>query len=84
MADNSTKAAPKKPKRNSYLGNAQAPTQAANNMAKEVGAQMTFVMKTDWHKEFKGTAAFNGISMKDLLTESFEAWKKANPDRALK
>jgi hypothetical protein len=51
--------------------------QAADNMKDERLAPMTFNMPPDWHREFKATAAMNGISMKDLLIESFAAWQKA-------
>lgn len=55
-----------------------APVGAADNMKGEDMASMTFVMPRDWHTRFKMTAALRGISMKDLLVESFDVWEKAN------
>ena len=55
------------------------PTSApAENMSGQKIASMTFNMDQDWHREFKMTAAQQGVSMKELLVECFEAWKKAN------
>jgi len=36
---------------------------------------MTFNMPADWHTEFKSAAIANGMNMKVLLREAFEAWK---------
>lgn len=37
---------------------------------------MTFNMPRAWHTEFKITAVEEGISMKALAIESFDAWKE--------
>lgn len=48
---------------------------AADHMQDERLAPMTFNMPRDWHTRFKMTAASRGLSMKELLTEAFEAWE---------
>lgn len=70
-------AVPKKPtNRASFLGAIEAPTMAADNMSAIKTADMTFKMPPAWHGEFKATAAVHGMSMKELLVASFEAWKR--------
>jgi G:T-mismatch repair DNA endonuclease (very short patch repair protein) len=49
---------------------------AADNMNADRLAPMTFNMPRDWHTEFKTSAVLHGMSMKDLLIECFEAWKR--------
>lgn len=48
----------------------------ADNMQATKTADMTFKMDPVWHKQFKGTAVAYGITMKELLIECFEAWKR--------
>ena len=38
---------------------------------------MTFNMPESWHGEFKAMAALQNISMKQLLMECFDCWKKS-------
>lgn len=73
-------AVPKKPARASFLGVIDAPTMAADNMSATKTADMTFKMPPAWHSEFKATAAIHGMSMKELLVEAFDAWKKAKKE----
>ena len=75
-----TRAAITPPKRTkSFLPDPQPITQrTANNMASEKLAPMTFNMPRNWHTEFKMTAAAHGMSMKELLMECFDQWKKQN------
>ena len=54
---------------------AEAPV-ASDNFQTERLVGMTFNMPESWHTEFKVTAATRGISMRELLIQSFEAWKK--------
>lgn len=78
MSDKKPRAAvPAPPKRKSFLPEIQQEIGAANNMRDERLAPMTFNMPKDWHFEFKMEAAALGISMKELLTMSFDAYKKA-------
>lgn len=48
----------------------------ADNMSAIKTADMTFKMDPVWHKQFKGTAVAYGMTMKELLLEAFEAWKR--------
>lgn len=50
--------------------------QAADNFSTERLIGMTFNMPVDWHRQFKTTAVIEGISMRELLFRSFEAYKK--------
>lgn len=50
--------------------------QAADNMSGDRLAPMTFNMPRDWHTEFKTTAVVNNMSMKELLIEAFNSWKR--------
>ena len=52
-------------------------TEAADNFATERLVGMTFNMPKDWHIEFKTRAVVEGISMRELLVRSFDAYKKA-------
>lgn len=76
-----TRAAVPSPPRKSFLPEAPAPVGAADNMTAERLAPMTFNMPRDWHARFKMTAAMRGMSMKDLLIESFAAWEKQQKDK---
>lgn len=49
---------------------------AADNFATERLVGMTFNMPRDWHTEFKTRAVTEGISMRELLVRSFNAYKK--------
>lgn len=69
-----TRAAVPPPKK-SFLPDTKR-VQPANNMKDERLAPMTFNMPKDWHVEFKTTATLNGMNMKELLIECFEAWKR--------
>jgi len=75
MTDSNTRAAVPAPKRKtqSFLPDAPAPVEAANNMRGEKLAPMTFNMPKSWHTKFKMDAAARGISMKDLMVLSYEA-----------
>lgn len=37
---------------------------------------MTFSMPEKWHTEFKLSAILSGLSMKELLEEAFECWRR--------
>jgi hypothetical protein len=50
--------------------------QAAENFSAERLIGMTFNMPVDWHRDFKTTAVIEGISMRELLFRSFEAYKR--------
>lgn len=63
------------PKRKGFLPET-AVVQPAQNMSGERLAPMTFNMPRDWHIEFKTTATLNGMNMKELLIDCFEAWKR--------
>jgi hypothetical protein len=91
MTESKTKVKPERPVRSSFMPSPQIePTMAlrtpieqpANNMNGERLAPMTFNMPMPWHAEFKSTAAAlgvergHGVSMKDLLVECFDAWKR--------
>ena len=54
---------------------------ASRNMTPVGDVPMTFVMPRVWHTRFKQTAAAQGISMKELLFRSFEAWEKEERSR---
>lgn len=77
-----TKAVPVRPARPSFLGSAVAPTAPANNMSAGNDASMTFVMPRNWHREFKATASLHDMTMKDLLIEAFDAWKREQKAKA--
>lgn len=65
------------PPRKSILTDAPtAPLGAPDNKTGERLAPMTFNMPREWHIRFKMTAASRGISMKELLVESFAAWER--------
>lgn len=77
MSKPTTRAAVPPPKKKGFLPE-QKPAEAANNMKGESLAPMTFNMPRDWHTEFKTTAVLQGMNMKELLIESFDAWKEKN------
>ena len=69
---------PPKPGKSKFLGDMiVAPVTPANNMSDIKTADMTFRVDAEWHKRFKMTAAAHGMSMKDLLMESFSLWEKS-------
>lgn len=49
---------------------------ASENFGTERLVGMTFNMPKDWHTEFKTRAVIEGISMRELLIRSFDAYKK--------
>ncbi len=49
---------------------------SADRLRAEDNVSMTFGVDRKWHVEFKSTAAIHGKSMKELLMESFECWKR--------
>lgn len=51
---------------------------ASDNFAAERQVGMTFNMPRSWHTEFKMRATQEGMSMRDLLFASFDAFKKQN------
>lgn len=77
MSQTKTKAAVPVPpsKRASFMPSAIAPTAVPSNIA-EKPQDMSFKVHPDFHREFKMTAAAAGLSMKDLLEEAFDAWKR--------
>ena len=52
------------------------PVPAADNMQSEQEVNMTFRVPHNFHQLYKQTAAMHRLSMKDILTESFELWQK--------
>ena len=70
--------APPAKKKNTFLPTADAPVRVADNMKEEKIVGMTFNMPFEWHTQFKVAASLNGLSMKELLVESFDAWLKKN------
>jgi hypothetical protein len=73
--DKKTRAAVPPPRKKGFLPST-VEVGASNNMKGDRIAPMTFNMPRDWHTEFKTTAVVHGVSMKDLLTECFDAWKR--------
>lgn len=69
-----TRAAVPAPRNKSFLPTEGAKVAPATNMSKERLAPMTFNMPIDWHRRFKMAAVQEGINMKDLLFQCFEAW----------
>lgn len=69
-----------KPNKNSILATTPKKVKATKNFKaaddENKDAGMTFVMPREWHTEFKVTATMEGMSMRDLLIQSFEAWKR--------
>lgn len=55
---------------------AAAVSEPAENFATERLVGMTFNMPRDWHTEFKMRSVAEGISMRELLVRSFDAYKK--------
>lgn len=82
MTEKTTRASvPKPPRKSAGFLPASGVVGAANNMREDDLVSMTFSMDRRWHTEFKMTATANGMSMKELLTESFEAWKASKEGR---
>jgi len=75
MTDKPTRANVPPPKKKSFLPEHVA-VGAADNMNGERLAPMTFNMPRSWHLEFKMEAAVRGISMKELLQDSYAAYKR--------
>jgi hypothetical protein len=69
------------PPRKGFLPDDLPIVQPANNMQGDRLAPMTFNMPRDWHIRFKSTAAINGMSMKDLLIASFDAWEREQREK---
>lgn len=57
---------------------APMPTLVPDNLATPTSGTMdlNFKVHPDFHREFKSTAAIRGMSMKELLEASFNAWKE--------
>lgn len=75
---------PKKPIRAGFLADIEMPTMvpAPDNMKAEKTADMTFRMDPKWHSRFKATAALHGMSMKELLVESFALWEQSKKGKS--
>lgn len=71
-----TRAAVPPPKKKGFIPDSLKVTEAARNMKGDRLAPMTFNMPKDWHTEFKTAAVLQDMSMKELLVECFEAWKR--------
>lgn len=63
-------------KKNSILEASPDAVKANENFKKEKDVGMTFIMPREWHTEFKVTASMEGMSMRDLLIQCFESWKR--------
>lgn len=73
-----TRATPVRPPKPSFLGGAVPTLAAATNMTAEEMVSLTFSVPKEFHRRCRFEAAVKGISMKDLLTESFELWERQN------
>jgi DNA primase len=51
-----------------------APTMGANNMKATKISDMSFKVDPEFHVRYKTTAAAAGLSMKELLEQSFQLW----------
>jgi hypothetical protein len=68
---------PPPPKKKSVLGDLINHTvKPADNMAEVPLKDMSFKVDPDFHHLFKTTASSYRLSMKELLEESFELWRK--------
>ena len=45
---------------------------------------LNFKVTNEFHRNFKFTATYKGISMKELMKRSFEAWLQKNSDDELR
>ena len=74
-----TRASVPKPPRKGFLPIKSVDRSAdPDNMREEKFAPMTFSVPKSWHTRFKMTATAHGMSMKDLLVESFALWEREN------
>jgi predicted HicB family RNase H-like nuclease len=81
-----TKAAiPAKPsaQKAKYLGSlAETPTFTADNMSETSLKDMSFKVDPKFHKTYKQTAAELGMSMRELLEETFNTWLKVKAEES--